>query len=261
MEQNEAGNDTARKLPLKLIIKPQTIEYLKHIPQPDDTIRALIDISEGVYTPKDGVDGMWQAAFALIQSDSEQERAAKSRAGTASAVKRLSSNVEKPRISIPKFVPPKGLRSLEFGKWPISAIERLQIRYIMLYRNYGVGEGRWFLNTYLVKNETKNMPVSSKIELMERAQTWDNFNRGCRFPECPEFQKICLTIMQSATPEDRSLFLDYKLNIRRMDKGCYVIFALPQVISIIRALEPGLAQLFTCTEVRQIEYIETEGFV
>lgn len=261
MEQINPGNDTARKLPLKLIIKPQTIDFLKRISEPNDTIRALIDISDGVYVPKEGVDGMLQAALALIQADSEQERAAKSKAGTASAVKRLSSGEEKSRISIPKLVPPKGLRSLEFGKWPISAIERLQIRYIMLYRNYGVGEGRWFLNTYLVKNETKNMPVSSKIELMERAQTWDNFNRGCRFPECPEFQKICLTIMQSATPEDRSLFLDYRLNIRCRDKGCYVIFALPKVISIIRELDPGLNQLFTCTEVKQIEYVENEGFV
>ena len=241
-----------------VIIPPEAIAILEQKNDRTDFQNSIIQISKQSYKENDPIceDPIERAFLAAVNEKSSSYYRSKIKAGEASAISRLGSHI-KNIIDVPELIAPTGFKSKEYASknrtWNISPEVRLYVRYIMFVRDYGVGEPEWFFNTYLVKNENKGEPISSLEELKSHAQTWDNFNRGCRFPDCPIFQKFCLAVMNTIELEKKALLLDAGLEVKRKDDGFTIRGASP-TLELLRAhheefrsiIQPQYPQRFNC---------------
>lgn len=225
---------------MPVIIKPAALELLKKSNYTDKTAAAILSIAAGTFTSEENAENanpLVIAAFATINADTIQSFNNKVKAGVVSAQRRASTGPSKPKIEIPQLINSVKLRSKNVGRHSVSADMNLKVRYIMLRRGYDSSENQIFLNYYLIKMETVNLPVANSAELLDKAQSWDNNGRKPRFGSCETFPDIICEIINLVTPENRAYFLDNGLKILTEGKGRYIIDAMPPAIAAFKAHE------------------------
>jgi len=194
----------------KIIIPINALDILKLCDEMPPFIQALLDISDQRFSKdKYETEPFALAALVSICSETNDYYAGKSKGGMASVDARAKTMEP---VHIPELVPPPTMRSIEtsdkYRSWNINTKQLLGIRYIMFARNYAASEVERCLNEFLIKRPNQGAPISGMDELWEKIQKWDNFDRGARFPTCPEFHRLCLKLMEDISPSLRTEFLD-----------------------------------------------------
>lgn len=225
---------------MPVIIKPAALELLKKSNYTDKTAAAILSIAAGTFTSEENAENanpLVIAAFATINADTIQSFNNKVKAGVVSAQRRASTGPSKPKIEIPALTNSLNLQSKRYGRHEVYASTYLKIRYIMLSRGYDFSEIGIFLNYYLVRMETLQLPVANEAELLDKAQAWDNNGRKRRFSGCESFPDIICAVINLVPIKDRIFFLDNGLKVLTDGKGRYMIEAMPVAIEAFRAHE------------------------
>ncbi len=172
--------------------------------------QSILQIGTGLYDCNNPIceDKQLATLLDIINSESTAAHERRAKAGMASAVCRLGT-ANKSHIAIPEIIPPLFMKARTIGGVDFLPKTIAQIRYVMLVRNYGISETDIFIRDTLKRFEIK-LPND---ELVARAMSWDNFNRGCRFPQCPEFHKYFLKLLHVVSPQELGYLVDTSVNV------------------------------------------------
>lgn len=215
--------------------------------------QSIVQIGTGLYDCNNPIcdDKQLSTLLDIINSESTAAHERRTQAGMASAVSRLGT-ANKSHIVIPEIIPPPFMKARTIGGVDFSPKTIAQIRYVMLVRNYGISETDIFIRDTLKRFDLK-LPNE---ELVARAMSWDNFNRGCRFPQCPEFHKYFLKLLSVVSPQELGYLVDTSVNVVA-DEHDVQISCTREVYDIMKK-EQALAEEFkTCYPSHTITFRKT----
>lgn len=238
-------------IPIK--ISTAVMRAMAQVSLNESFFQSIVQIGNGLYDCNNPIceDKQLATLLDIINSESTAAHERRAKAGVASAVSRLGTANKTP-ITIPEIIPPASMKSRSIGGVDFSPKLIARIRYVMLVRNYGTSEADIYIRDTLKRYDTR-LPDD---ELVARAISWDNYNRGCRFPQCLEFYRYYLKLLCVASPQELGYLIDNSISAVANEHDVQI--SCTQEVYNIITREKALAKEFkACYPSHTITFIKT----